>query len=217
MKRRIVVSHLLVVCVGVALLACGSDPSPQETSVEPRPGQGTSAETGPKEQGSRADTTPKEQESGADTTPKEQESGAETVPKEQFRWMPVCLFEQTCNGRCVDESNDPSNCGACGRSCGTGACVDGQCCYPGWASCGNKCTEIETDPDNCGACGNVCPNGQCASATCCPEGFMNCGSDVCTNVKSSYTDCGSCGHTCGLGQSCQNGVCTCPPGAHFCG
>lgn len=33
----------------------------------------------------------------------------------------------TCNAACADRQRDPANCGACGTSCGAGACVDGQC------------------------------------------------------------------------------------------
>jgi hypothetical protein len=36
--------------------------------------------------------------------------------------------ETACNGVCVDEQTDPSNCGTCGRACGSGStCSGGQC------------------------------------------------------------------------------------------
>ena len=35
---------------------------------------------------------------------------------------------EECNGNCVDEKNDPNNCGACGNVCGSGTgCQNGQC------------------------------------------------------------------------------------------
>ncbi|MDP3502481.1 MAG: FG-GAP-like repeat-containing protein [Myxococcales bacterium] len=33
----------------------------------------------------------------------------------------------TCNAACVDRQRDPAHCGACGVSCGAGACIGGQC------------------------------------------------------------------------------------------
>lgn len=33
----------------------------------------------------------------------------------------------TCNAACADRQRDPANCGACGATCGAGACIDGAC------------------------------------------------------------------------------------------
>jgi hypothetical protein len=38
-----------------------------------------------------------------------------------------CAGNGCCSGGCVDVSNDPSNCGTCGNSCGTANCVGGMC------------------------------------------------------------------------------------------
>jgi hypothetical protein len=39
----------------------------------------------------------------------------------------VCPAANTCGGGCFDLQNDPNNCGACGVSCGDGACSAGRC------------------------------------------------------------------------------------------
>jgi hypothetical protein len=38
-----------------------------------------------------------------------------------------CAPRTTCGGACVDTSNDPKHCGACGSVCSSGACVAGAC------------------------------------------------------------------------------------------
>lgn len=66
-----------------------------------------------------------------------------------------------CGSACVDTTGDPSNCGGCGISCGTGGtCEAGTCACAGGV-------DINTDPNNCGSCGNVCAPGQtCVAGTC---------------------------------------------------
>jgi hypothetical protein len=181
MKRKAVFSHLLLVCVAIALFACGSDPS----------------------------------QSG---DPAQERAGAEPNTEWVIHpWPPIhiCLSGVFCGNTCM-ELDDPNNCGACGVSCGTGACNGDHCCGPGQAVCGNQCTEVFLDPNNCGACGHVCGNGQCAGGECCPEGFTACG-DLCVNLKSNTLNCGACGGSCTLlGHSCQDGVCKCNPGVRFC-
>jgi hypothetical protein len=83
-----------------------------------------------------------------------------------------------CNGRCVDRTSDPTNCGQCNnnvspnlccgsastphspvncQACGVGCMANELCCGSSvngssinWACIPN------TDPNNCGACGNTC-------------------------------------------------------------
>ena len=78
-----------------------------------------------------------------------------------------------CSGTCIS-SNDPLNCGICGRDCtqydkvtqvqAYYACTQGRCtfngCKPGWTSCygTNTCdTKTDTDINNCGGCRQACP------------------------------------------------------------
>jgi hypothetical protein len=83
-----------------------------------------------------------------------------------------CQSGQTfCGGGCVDTKSDPSNCGQCSNTCGTLACIGGQCACAtdaGQAKCNNTCVSIATDPNNCGACGHTCQGSTCANSLCQP-------------------------------------------------
>jgi hypothetical protein len=139
----------------------------------------------------------------------------------------------------VNLSNDPRNCGSCGRTCSTpngmATCVNGTCggcgCNAGFADCDHNCANgcevnLETDANNCGACGNVCNlpnataacvNGVCAIAACSP-GYQDCdakAADGCeVDVSTDPNACGSCGRVCFVPHgvpTCVAGVCDCPP------
>jgi hypothetical protein len=86
---------------------------------------------------------------------------------------------QPADGCETNLSNSVTNCGACGRTCGsahaTAACSAGQCllsCNSGFANCnGNSADGCEVDlltsRTNCGACGVVCPtNFACIDGVC---------------------------------------------------
>lgn len=78
--------------------------------------------------------------------------------------------ERTCDGRCVDFTADPMNCGGCGQPCVAGAfCVGGACsvvCGDGRIRCDGACVDPQSDPLNCGGCGVVCPTGLCNGGVC---------------------------------------------------
>jgi hypothetical protein len=114
----------------------------------------------------------------------------------------VCLGGATlCGNLCVDTQSDPSNCGACGTTCGANEiCSAGQCssiCGGGLTKCGNACVDTTSDLKNCGACGNACgvgatcQNGQCAQ---CDSNVTDCDGD---GWRVSEGDCcdkpGACG------------------------
>ncbi|MSP62204.1 MAG: hypothetical protein EXR72_18100 [Myxococcales bacterium] len=102
-----------------------------------------------------------------------------------------------CGNLCLDTSNDPKNCGGCGKICAPvhskGSCTGGACkagaCDPGWADCNTDPKDgcevnLHVDPDNCTACGmkcalpnaiNACANG-CYTHACSP-GFSDCNND----------------------------------------
>ena len=114
-----------------------------------------------------------------------------------------------CNGMCAVTAIDPSNCGACGRTCPSGqVCVNGQCtttCPPGQTFCGGSCVSTTTDPNNCGTCGTHCASGVCANGVCTVASDAACagktagdvcsftnGSGVCTVSGGGLTCVGTC-------------------------
>ena len=94
---------------------------------------------------------------------------------------PVSCDDGTvCDNRCVDLDSDPSNCGACGRTCvipdAEAACEAGECrlgpCESGYADC---------DGDIVNGCEApiVCEPGGSCTTSCNSQGTLSC-SDVCS-------------------------------------
>jgi hypothetical protein len=125
-----------------------------------------------------------------------------------------------CAGNCVNLPEDPTNCGACGVSCGSGVCA-GQC-LPSLAD------------TNCGTCpeATVCARGQCVDSFCdsplhvasetnpqypapffCAAadgqlGFCSGPSGYCSDLANDPLNCGGFGFACPGGQTCAKGVCS---------
>jgi stigma-specific protein Stig1 len=153
-------------------------------------------------------------DTGADATSQTGDGGADAGP--------ACPAGQTmCGASCVDTSASTSNCGGCGKTCGTGQiCSAGVCaCQSGLTICSGACVDLSSSNGNCGACGHTCSGGVCSGGRCassCSTGTTNCGGS-CVSVLSSATNCGSCGYTCAAGLSCVNGGCVCPNAQSLCG
>lgn len=121
----------------------------------------------------------------------------------------------TGDGGCGDVRSDPSNCGACGRRCPRGICVDGECCIATRAAaCRDAagalvCADLDTDPEHCGECGRECDTG-CAAGECCTTGVRpavcpTSSGVACVDLASDEANCGGCGDVCD--GSCAGGRC----------
>ena len=137
---------------------------------------------------------------------------------------------------CADESNDNSNCGACGTTCGAqqtckngtcaSSCVTGQTLCPAAGTAPAYCANESNDNSNCGACGTtcgaqqLCTNGTCASScvtgqTLCPA--VGTAPAYCANEADDNANCGGCGVACTGGEACSGGHCACPASQKLCG
>ncbi|MBK7579276.1 MAG: hypothetical protein IPI67_03635 [Myxococcales bacterium] len=147
----------------------------------------------------------------------------------------------TANGCETLTTNDPGNCGGCGKVCATTpngfpTCTNGGCgvgCSAGFATCGTgtTCFDTTTDVLHCGAGCKTCPGPtsgtgtpSCAGGACgitCAAGLSTCGT-ACLDLKTDVANCGACGKVCTAAQggtpSCSNGVCAavCPTGVAVC-
>jgi hypothetical protein len=122
-----------------------------------------------------------------------------------------------CGSTCVKLDTDRTNCGACGRACGTNeTCQASACvCPPGFTVCSGACVHLASDAANCGACGNACTGGKVCTtplggspgcALNCSAGQTACG-DSCVDLLSQRANCGACGRACGSGEGCSAGRC----------
>ena len=137
--------------------------------------------------------------------------------------------------KCLDLSQDASNCGACGNKCGDGyVCVAGECAVNSCAddaqtvcSVGgeNVCINVnDNNADHCGACNYKCADNPIANATssacvagkcqyACATGYTNVGTGAtadtikCADFKTDNSNCGAKGNVCQDGKVCVAGGC----------
>jgi len=79
--------------------------------------------------------------------------------------------QSSCDGTCVDTTNNHDNCGTCGHACGaTEVCGNGTCgdaCPANQMVCGGTCSDTTSDAMNCGGCGMACNAGDvCVDSEC---------------------------------------------------
>jgi len=79
---------------------------------------------------------------------------------------------ESCDGVCLDTTNDPFHCGACDIACPSDqVCGESECsdqCPPGAPDqCGQSCVDTATDVDHCGSCDEACGDGEiCVAGGC---------------------------------------------------
>src|SRR5690606_17597136 len=101
-------------------------------------------------------------------------------------------------GGCGDTLSDPSNCGACGRSCNADQiCDQGVCravtagCSEGRLLCGASCVDGQASAEHCGACNNACAAGRtCSGGTCVCEGALSDCGGACADLQTDAQHCG---------------------------
>jgi hypothetical protein len=147
-----------------------------------------------------------------------------------------------CNGMPADGcetplSNDPKNCGTCGKVCmianAMTTCTNSVCsvtkCSQGYGDCDNNPANgcevmLGSDPNNCGMCGTKCSglpnaNANCMNAMCvigmCLNGFSDCdkvpGNGCEADLNNDPNNCGACGMKCAAENNatvgCSGGKC----------
>jgi hypothetical protein len=146
----------------------------------------------------------------------------------------ICANGDTCCGAgCANTSNDPNNCGSCGKKCRAGeVCGGGQClcgstaCSTGQLCCGGAC--VNQTVTNCGTCGHICKSGEeCSGGPTAGSGNTSCtcngngacvgnqiccapgspGGAGCFDPSSDAKHCGDCATVCPAGQGCVTGKC----------
>lgn len=150
----------------------------------------------------------------------------ESVPRADAASQDVtCSSGQArCRGTCTNLREDPTNCGACGRTCSVGeVCSEGACaasCPERLTNCNGGCVDVMNgfNSQNCGECGRYCLwasciAGRCCSVSsgCCALGQISCVPIMgvqCVDPASDPLHCGGCGRACAAGQTCTSGVCS---------
>jgi hypothetical protein len=120
-----------------------------------------------------------------------------------------------CGGTCVDDWQDPNNCGACGNACSSGICYQANCldtrpssncsvsCGPGTLCVAGQCRDGSCSPDF-NASGLACAAEDGTVGVCCYGGG-------CAHLIDDPQNCGACGAHCPAGQTCANGTCSGSP------
>ncbi|HEY1957771.1 MAG TPA: hypothetical protein VGH28_19255 [Polyangiaceae bacterium] len=113
---------------------------------------------------------------------------------------------------CVDTTNDPEHCGACGT-----ACVTGDASSLAIGSNDNPDSGIPK-PVDAGQPWSL-GTATCSASACgvqCPTGLTRCSDGICYDTQQFHENCGVCGYACAAGEYCGSGHC-CASGKAYCG
>lgn len=133
------------------------------------------------------------------------------------------LAGECCSGACVNVTQDPANCGACGLSCPSGICSEdfvleyvSDNMYPvlvGVGVCKPTAMAATCTPD-C-ASGFTCADGSCVDGLCTGEACVQqdgaigacCADGACVDLLTDSANCGGCGLSCPQGEACVAAQC----------
>ncbi len=115
-----------------------------------------------------------------------------------------------CEGVCTEVGANDQNCGACGRTCPTGASCGFNYCGPDCSdsSCPSSMRCALTGPCETTVCSAQLENYECVGTNDAGSSYLGlCCASACADYLNDPSNCGACGQACANGSFCSNGGC----------